>query len=162
MYRIPIATLALSCVPFLAGPSGPARAQGKPDQPPSAQSPDKRHAAFAEDRTIKIIDGRTQRVIRSMAGHTARVTALAFSPDGKLLASGGADRSIGVWDVRTGRMLLRLKVASAVTGVSFSPDGRTLTAREGEQTVRRWDVATGRPLKQDTEKQAADKGKSTR
>jgi WD40 repeat protein len=151
MFRFLFATFAGAGALFLAAPSSPGQAQEKKDQPASAQSPDKRRAAIAEDHAITIIDGQTQRAVLRMVGHKARVTALAFSPDGKLLASGGADHMACLWDVGTGRALRHFRFTSAVNGVSFSPDGRTFTTREADKTVCEWDVATGKLLKQGKE-----------
>jgi WD40 repeat protein len=81
-------------------------------------------------------------------GHAKEIQALAFSPDGKLLASGGADSVVVLWDVRTGVELgsltgLRDKVAAIV----FSPDSRQIAASGYDNTVRIWDAATGRLLR---------------
>jgi WD40 repeat protein len=150
MFRV-LASLA-ACAAFLAGPVNPCGAQEKGPKAPAVQSPDKRLTAIGSDKAIRVFDAQTQKELLTMMGHTGRVTALAFSPDGKLLASGSADRSIGLWEAATGKELRRFKVADGVTAVTFSPDGSRLMTREANQTVREWDVATGKQLKEFKEK----------
>jgi len=83
-----------------------------------------------------------------LLGHTARVTSVAFSPDGKTLASGSSDHTVRLWDVATGRQIGRPLAGhlGAVSSVAFSPDGKTLASGSFDNTVRLWDVATGRQI----------------
>lgn len=77
------------------------------------------------------------------------VIAVAFSPDGKLLASCGRDNVVRVWDPEAGKALRVLAGhAGAVYAVAFSPDGRTLASGGDDGTARLWDAETGRELKQ--------------
>jgi WD40 repeat protein len=58
--------------------------------------------------------------------HSAQVNSIAFSPDGKLLASAGDDACAILWDVATGKAVRRLPHPGAVSAVLFTPDGKTL------------------------------------
>ncbi|MGW7611180.1 nSTAND1 domain-containing NTPase, partial [Streptomyces sp. NPDC054766] len=84
-------------------------------------------------------------VHRRLSGHTDEVYAVAFSPDGHTLATGGADRRARLWDPTTGRARATLKGHTGqVTSVAFSPDGRTLATGSADGTVRLRDPVSGR------------------
>jgi WD40 repeat protein/tRNA A-37 threonylcarbamoyl transferase component Bud32 len=82
-----------------------------------------------------------------LRGHMGPVTAVAFSPDDKLLASGSADQTIKLWDAASGKELFTLKGhAGRVTGVAFSPNSKRLASAGADRTVRLWETATGKEM----------------
>jgi WD40 repeat protein len=85
--------------------------------------------------------------LQVLGGHSDSVNAVAFSPDGKQLASGSWDNTIRICDAATGAALQVLKGYSGLARtIAFSPDGKQLTSGSGGNTIRIWDAATGAAL----------------
>lgn len=80
----------------------------------------------------------------TLAGHTARVTTVAFHPDGQLLASGARDGRICLWSLPQGQRQQVLDPAyGMVIALAFSPDGKILASTHWDRTVRLWTLDTG-------------------
>ncbi|GAA2101361.1 hypothetical protein GCM10009759_34990 [Kitasatospora saccharophila] len=91
---------------------------------------------------------------RTLPGHRRQVESLAWSADGGLLFSGGGDRTVRVWDARTGQPLRTVDVGNpadthdeSVRALAAGPDGRVFAAGTSPGAVRLWDADSGAPLR---------------
>src|SRR5207248_2186953 len=77
----------------------------------------------------------------TLKGHNSPVKGVAYSPDGRFVASGSWDLTVGIWDVATGKKVHSLRDHTYVShGVAFSRDGQRLASAGGDKTARVWDT----------------------
>ena len=86
--------------------------------------------------------------VRTFQGHTDGVWAVAYSADGKRIATGSSDHTAKVWDVSTGQELHTLNGHNDwVAGIAYSPDGLRIVTASSDQTARIWDAMSGKELR---------------
>ena len=106
----------------------------------AALSPDRKQIVSVDPYgEVKFVDPVHLKVIRKLHGHHDHGRTVAYSPDGKLLATGG--ERVVLWDPASMTKLMPLEYESIVWSVAFSPDGRWLVSTHGDGSILIWDVA---------------------
>jgi RNA polymerase sigma factor (sigma-70 family) len=105
-------------------------------------------AAAAGGGSVGLWDVGTGKLHHRLNGHTGLIYGVSYSPDGRLVATASdrEERSLRLWDAKTGKELLLFGLGnqkSAVWAVAFSPDGATLATGGADETVSLWEVRTG-------------------
>lgn len=131
-------------------PEGAKRRIGKGDISHLKFSSNGDQLAVSTTIGIWMYDAHTGTELALFTGHTEEVKDVAFSPDGRILASTANDMTIGLWDTETGEQLALLPMGeeSFFLPLAFSPDGTLLAAGSGHRSgiIQTWDVATGNPI----------------
>ena len=128
MPRLDRRLLLLSCLALL----GAAPVRGQP--------PAKERQALADRHGDPLPPWALARLGTVRLRHAAEVLCLAFSPDGKTLASGGANGTVRLWDPATGQHAALKGHTGPVYSVAFGPDGKTLASGGWDGTLRLWPV----------------------
>lgn len=126
-----LASLMVCCVVGVAVAEGP-----------RALSPDGKLVVKANENVLFVLTGQPERLLMMMKAHRADITAVAFSPDGKLLISVDKDGLVNLFDVAAGKVLRKLTGPKGAAGLSVSPDGGTLSVK-GEKATKRYNLITG-------------------
>jgi WD40 repeat protein len=124
----------------------------------AALSPDERYLAVGgllgaspDSGLIRIHNFQTGEVTALLRGHTRAVHTLAFSSDGRWLASGSSDNTVKIWDAAEWKLVRTLSGhTDSAYAVAFSPDSRTLVSGSLDKTLRLWDRDSGQLLKEMT------------
>lgn len=118
--------------------------------PPAAVSPDGIRMAVGQKDDVYILDVKTGRTLSRTTGNDP-VKSLAFSPDGKLIASSSDKGNVQLYDAATGKLIRQIKSDQTIARIEFAIDGQTkvivLVVTTTEPAVRVWDLNTGKLLR---------------
>ncbi|MBG1240061.1 WD40 repeat domain-containing protein, partial [Nostoc sp. NZL] len=105
-------------------------------------------ASASYDKTIKIWDVSSGKLLKTLTGHNDTVRSVAYNPNGKQLASASFDKTIKIWDLSSGQLLKTLTGHSdTVRNIAYSPKGQQLASASDDKTIKIWDLSSGKLLK---------------
>ncbi|MDJ0675673.1 MAG: AAA-like domain-containing protein, partial [Calothrix sp. MO_167.B42] len=102
----------------------------------------------SKDKTAKVWDSSSGKLLKTLKGHTGEVINAKFSPDAKAIVTASNDTTAKVWDSSSGKLLKTLKGHTGeVYDAKFSPDGKAIVTASDDNTAKVWDSSSGKLLK---------------
>ncbi|PYS73262.1 MAG: hypothetical protein DMF69_05290 [Acidobacteria bacterium] len=109
---------------------------------------DRRSFVSSADKAVELFDVSSGAKLRTFDSRATGFYAVAFSPNGRWLASGGKDKTVRLWDTTIGREMPALVGHTGyVTSISFSNDDRWIASASIDKTIRIWETSTGQEIK---------------
>lgn len=108
-----------------------------------ALSPDGHTVAIGRAEKIQLLNAATREQLRMLEGHRANIKYLAFSTDGRALATAGEDGTIQTWDLANGQVTKTMSLGGKITALRFAPANRILASASEDGSVSLWDLQTG-------------------
>ena len=97
------------------------------------------------NKTFQLTNVYEGRIEQAMRGHDDVTFAVAFSPDGTLIASGSNDRKVFLWDLESREVIATFQgISDNIYDVAFSPDGKSIAAASADNSVHIWDIGSGK------------------
>jgi WD40 repeat protein len=144
---VSLLSIALTAQNAISLPEGAIAILGNGSDNAIALSPDGQRLAVATALGVELRNSQTGAIERLLTDAEEIVVAVAFSPDGSLIAAGAYDRTSRVWDANSGELLFTFPdTGSAATSVTFSSDGSILAAGSSRCSVLLWSMDTGELL----------------